>query len=158
MQLILKWKCAYIVQKKRFWSVFAVIVIIQNIYNSVPFKILLQADPNGLSSAVGLGEAANFAAYAFAPATLVTPLGALSVLIRSVPMASKTWQKPLTAWGKKYWLWLKVEIFNKKTEKQLMGRKCFSLLFGNIFFLTENWVIWVDRIKSYCKGHWMPSH
>lgn len=31
---------------------------------------------------VGTGEAANFAAYAFAPATLVTPLGALSVLIR----------------------------------------------------------------------------
>lgn len=30
------------------------------------------------------GEAANFAAYAFAPAVLVTPLGALSVLIGSV--------------------------------------------------------------------------
>lgn len=56
------------------------------------FNILLQADPNILSSAVGLGEAANFAAYAFAPATLVTPLGALSVLIRSVPMGSNPWQ------------------------------------------------------------------
>lgn len=33
---------------------------------------------------VGAGEAANFAAYAFAPATLVTPLGALSVLVRYV--------------------------------------------------------------------------
>lgn len=33
---------------------------------------------------MGAGEAANFAAYAFAPATLVTPLGALSVLIRYV--------------------------------------------------------------------------
>ena len=31
-----------------------------------------------------LGEAANFAAYAFAPAILVTPLGALSVLIGAV--------------------------------------------------------------------------
>lgn len=31
---------------------------------------------------VGAGEAANFAAYAFAPAMLVTPLGALSVLVR----------------------------------------------------------------------------
>lgn len=30
---------------------------------------------------VALGEVANFAAYAFAPAILVTPLGALSVLI-----------------------------------------------------------------------------
>lgn len=28
-----------------------------------------------------LGEIANFAAYAFAPAILVTPLGALSVLV-----------------------------------------------------------------------------
>ncbi|KAH8434233.1 DUF803 domain membrane protein [Aspergillus melleus] len=33
---------------------------------------------------LGLGEVANFAAYAFAPAILVTPLGALSVLIGSV--------------------------------------------------------------------------
>ncbi|NXN06840.1 NIPA3 protein, partial [Indicator maculatus] len=33
---------------------------------------------------MGLGEAVNFAAYAFAPATLVTPLGALSVLISAV--------------------------------------------------------------------------
>ncbi|XP_074948548.1 magnesium transporter NIPA3 isoform X3 [Phalacrocorax aristotelis] len=33
---------------------------------------------------MGLGEAANFAAYGFAPATLVTPLGALSVLISAI--------------------------------------------------------------------------
>ncbi|XP_072126561.1 magnesium transporter NIPA2 [Mobula birostris] len=33
---------------------------------------------------MGLGEAANFAAYAFAPATLVTPLGALSVLVSAI--------------------------------------------------------------------------
>ncbi|XP_053314403.1 magnesium transporter NIPA3 [Spea bombifrons] len=33
---------------------------------------------------MGAGEAANFVAYAFAPATLVTPLGALSVLICAV--------------------------------------------------------------------------
>lgn len=31
---------------------------------------------------VAVGEAANFAAYGFAPAILVTPLGALSVLVR----------------------------------------------------------------------------
>ena len=30
------------------------------------------------------GEVANFGAYAFAPATVVTPLGALSILIRLV--------------------------------------------------------------------------
>jgi uncharacterized membrane protein len=35
-------------------------------------------------SAVIVGEVANFAAYAFAPAILVTPLGALSVLIGAV--------------------------------------------------------------------------
>ncbi|KAK6299116.1 hypothetical protein J4Q44_G00306260 [Coregonus suidteri] len=34
--------------------------------------------------AMGAGEAANFAAYAFAPATLVTPLGAMSVLVSAV--------------------------------------------------------------------------
>jgi hypothetical protein len=34
--------------------------------------------------AVVLGEICNFAAYAFAPAILVTPLGALSVLIGAV--------------------------------------------------------------------------
>ncbi|XP_019409009.1 PREDICTED: magnesium transporter NIPA3 [Crocodylus porosus] len=33
---------------------------------------------------MGIGEAANFAAYAFAPATLITPLGALSVLISAI--------------------------------------------------------------------------
>ncbi|XP_003743691.1 magnesium transporter NIPA2 [Galendromus occidentalis] len=33
---------------------------------------------------MGVGEAANFAAYAFAPASLVTPLGALSVLVSAV--------------------------------------------------------------------------
>jgi hypothetical protein len=37
----------------------------------------------GLLSMV-VGELANFAAYAFAPAVLVTPLGALSIIIRSV--------------------------------------------------------------------------
>jgi Magnesium transporter NIPA len=35
-----------------------------------------------VTSAVIVGEVANFAAYAFAPAILVTPLGALSIIIR----------------------------------------------------------------------------
>lgn len=30
-----------------------------------------------------VGEVANFTAYAFAPAVLVTPLGALSIIVRS---------------------------------------------------------------------------
>ena len=33
---------------------------------------------------VGIGEVANFAAYAFAPSTLVAPLGALSVIVSAL--------------------------------------------------------------------------
>ncbi|OXB83820.1 UNVERIFIED_CONTAM: hypothetical protein H355_003032 [Colinus virginianus] len=47
-------------------------------------KGLLKLATTGAPRAVGLGEAANFAAYAFAPATLITPLGALSVLISAI--------------------------------------------------------------------------
>jgi len=36
---------------------------------------------------VGLGELCNFTAYGFVPATLVTPLGALSVLVSAVMAA-----------------------------------------------------------------------
>lgn len=32
-----------------------------------------------------VGEVANFTAYAFAPAVLVTPLGALSIIVRFAP-------------------------------------------------------------------------
>ena len=35
-----------------------------------------------LSDIVIVGEVANFVAYAFAPAVLVTPLGALSIIVR----------------------------------------------------------------------------
>lgn len=48
---------------------------------------------------MGIGEAANFAAYAFAPASLVTPLGALSVLVTSI-MASKFLKEKLNLLGK----------------------------------------------------------
>lgn len=48
---------------------------------------------------MGLGEAANFAAYAFAPASLVTPLGALSVIISAV-MASRFLKENLNLLGK----------------------------------------------------------
>jgi len=36
-----------------------------------------------------VGEVANFAAYAFAPAILVTPLGALSIIVRRAPAAAR---------------------------------------------------------------------
>lgn len=37
----------------------------------------------GSPLSVIVGEIANFVAYAFAPAVLVTPLGALSIIVRS---------------------------------------------------------------------------
>ncbi|KAI4461056.1 hypothetical protein MML48_5g00008856 [Holotrichia oblita] len=48
---------------------------------------------------MGVGELANFAAYAFAPASLVTPLGALSVLVSAV-LASKYLNEKLNLLGK----------------------------------------------------------
>lgn len=48
---------------------------------------------------MGLGEAANFAAYAFAPASLVTPLGALSVLVAAV-LSSRFLNEHLNLLGK----------------------------------------------------------
>ncbi len=33
---------------------------------------------------MGIGEVFNFAAYGFAPASVVTPLGALSILVRYI--------------------------------------------------------------------------
>lgn len=48
---------------------------------------------------MGIGEAANFAAYTFAPASLVTPLGALSILVSAV-LASKYLNDKLNLLGK----------------------------------------------------------
>lgn len=48
---------------------------------------------------MGIGEAANFTAYAFAPATLVTPLGALSVLVSAI-LASRFLGENLNLLGK----------------------------------------------------------
>ncbi|XP_010895346.2 magnesium transporter NIPA4 [Esox lucius] len=48
---------------------------------------------------MGAGEVANFAAYMFAPATVVTPLGALSVLISAV-LSSHLLDETLNLFGK----------------------------------------------------------
>lgn len=48
---------------------------------------------------VGIGELANFTAYAFAPASLVTPLGALSVLVSSL-LAHKYLKENLNIFSK----------------------------------------------------------
>ncbi|RKP35921.1 magnesium transporter [Dimargaris cristalligena] len=48
---------------------------------------------------LGLGELANFAAYSFAPAVLVTPLGALSVIVGAI-LASLFLGEKITPTGK----------------------------------------------------------
>ncbi|KAL0280960.1 UNVERIFIED_CONTAM: hypothetical protein PYX00_002101 [Menopon gallinae] len=48
---------------------------------------------------MGVGEIANFAAYAFAPASLVTPMGALSVLVSAI-LASRFLNEKLNLLGK----------------------------------------------------------
>jgi drug/metabolite transporter (DMT)-like permease len=48
---------------------------------------------------MGVGEACNFAAYAFAPASLVTPMGALSVLVTAV-LSSRLLKERLNLLGK----------------------------------------------------------
>ncbi|CAF1395095.1 unnamed protein product [Adineta ricciae] len=49
--------------------------------------------------AMGIGEACNFAAYGFAPASIVTPLGALSVLVSAL-LAVRFLNENLTTLGK----------------------------------------------------------
>uniref|UniRef100_T1J0J6 Magnesium transporter NIPA2 n=1 Tax=Strigamia maritima TaxID=126957 RepID=T1J0J6_STRMM len=48
---------------------------------------------------MGIGELANFAAYAFAPASLVTPLGAVSVLVSAI-LSSRLLNEKLNLLGK----------------------------------------------------------
>ncbi|RUS87237.1 hypothetical protein EGW08_004989 [Elysia chlorotica] len=48
---------------------------------------------------ITLGELVNFAAYAFAPATLVTPLGALSVMVSAI-LAARVLKERLNILGK----------------------------------------------------------
>lgn len=54
---------------------------------------------NFLSILVGLGEVLNFTAYMFAPASLVTPLGALSVIVAAI-LSSKFLNERLNLIGK----------------------------------------------------------
>lgn len=48
---------------------------------------------------MGVGEACNFSAYAFAPASLVTPLGALSVIVAAI-LSSRFLNEKLNLLGK----------------------------------------------------------
>ncbi|XP_022246582.1 magnesium transporter NIPA2-like isoform X2 [Limulus polyphemus] len=62
-------------------------------------KGLIKISRMGQTRAVAIGEGANFAAYAFAPATLVTPLGVLSVLVSAV-LSSRLLGERLNLLGK----------------------------------------------------------
>lgn len=58
---------------------------------------------------MGIGEAANLLAYAFAPAALVTPLGALSVLVAAI-LASKFLNEKLNFVGK-VWYYFFAQLY-----------------------------------------------
>ena len=60
---------------------------------------------------MGAGEAANFIAYAYAPATLVTPLGALSVLVTAI-LSAKFLDERLNLHGK-----FPLELYRLMTAK-----------------------------------------
>jgi len=63
------------------------------------FRNIIFILKNNVPFVVAVGEGFNFAAYAFAPASLVTPLGALSILVAAV-LAQKFLQEKLNIFGK----------------------------------------------------------
>lgn len=54
---------------------------------------------------MGIGEAANFVAYAFAPASVVTSLGALSIVVTAI-LSSKYLNEKINLLGKVVFLFL----------------------------------------------------
>lgn len=54
-----------------------------------------------------VGEIANFVAYAFAPAVLVTPLGALSIIVRS---ATSNFLLAIQQFHSSFFLYVKLEF------------------------------------------------
>ncbi|KAF7992764.1 hypothetical protein HCN44_005108 [Aphidius gifuensis] len=97
------------------------LAIISNIFIGASFiikkKALINLQKNGLRAgagghgylkdcmwwagflSMGIGEAANFIAYALAPASIVTPLGALSIVVSAV-LSSKYLNEKLNLLGK----------------------------------------------------------
>jgi len=78
---------------------------------------------------VGIGEAANFVAYAFAPASLVTPLGALSVLISAV-LASRYLNEKLNLLGK-----VRNTCTGRNINVENKNRYTYSLYTDTVFLL-----------------------
>lgn len=106
----------------------------------------MKAHVSMLWSAVGGGEACNFAAYMFAPATLVTPLGALSVLIRC--LIQENLGILLLLW------WGGAEI-----SAHLVAFQCGSIFLpvgGDVEHLGEAWLPAV-RAGQHLAGHSCPT-
>lgn len=88
---------------------------------------------------MGVGEAANLMAYAFAPAALVTPLGALSVLVAAI-LSSRLLQERLNFIGKvKH---LKLVYYIKCIQYDivilLFQIGCFLCVVGSIVFVIHS--------------------
>lgn len=62
---------------------------------------------------MAFGEVFNFAAYAFAPASMVTPLGAISVIVAAI-LSSKYLNEQLNLLAKvnNYYLWTIFKILS----------------------------------------------
>lgn len=80
---------------------------------------------------MGIGEGANFTAYAFAPASLITPLGALSILVSTI-LASKYLHEKLNLLGK-------VRKCNGKVTNYIL----------NIIFYTDWMFLMYSGFNSY---------
>ena len=94
---------------------------------------------------MALGEAANFTAYAFAPPILVTPLGALSVIVSAI-LATRFLNEGLNSIGKiGCWLCIigsVVIILHAPEEGELLDMQMIgSLLFAPFFLLYSLTII-----------------
>lgn len=83
-----------------------------------------------------LGEIANFAAYAFAPAILVTPLGALSIIVRYFCKISIYY----------FWIvWFKMVLSNENGSWNFESRVCYKLI-KQLYFLR----FWSFFVRVNC--------
>ena len=106
-----------------------------------------------------LGEIANFAAYAFAPAILVTPLGALSIIVSAV-LAHHLLAEKLHLFG---WLGCLLCIvgsvsivLNAPEERQVSGVKELAALAARPGFVA--YAVFVVGAAGYLARYVAPAH
>lgn len=90
------------------------IFLIKNKFFTVKFYSFLYFDLHFFFSPVAFGEVFNFAAYAFAPASVVTPLGAISVIVAAI-LSSKYLNEQLNLLAKVF-IYIFIITFNDITE------------------------------------------